>query len=167
MTDHANLSTFLPEGRAGMPDEFQNQVEPYAREILVHCYRFFGSLEDAEDALQETLLRAWRRMDTLKEPAALRGWLYRIATNVSLDLLQRSKARALPSQLSLPADPGEPLAEAQEEWRWLEPLPDELLDTSIASVNSALQRARLRMSGYHPELVEARRAGEDWAGDLL
>ena len=70
-------------------DDFQRLTDPFQHELLVHCYRFLGSLFDAEDALQETLLRAWRRLDSLHEPASLRAWLYRIATNVCLDTIKK------------------------------------------------------------------------------
>jgi RNA polymerase sigma-70 factor (ECF subfamily) len=111
----------------GGPDAFHTLSAPYQRELLVHCYRILGSLDDAEDALQEALLRAWRRFDTLKDPSSLRAWLYKIATNVSLDALSRRKNLALPETLSPAADPLQPLAEAVDEPIWLQPLPDEYL----------------------------------------
>src|SRR5664279_944384 len=83
----------------------QHLTDPYRYELLVHCYRILGSVEDAEDALQETLLRAWRRWETLKTPSALRAWLYKIATNVSLDMLDRRKVRLLPNLTHPAADP--------------------------------------------------------------
>jgi RNA polymerase sigma-70 factor, ECF subfamily len=115
-----------------IPDDFQRLTGPYQRELLVHCYRFLGSMEDAEDALQETLLRAWRRLDSLKEPAALRAWLYQIATHVSLDLIDRQKVRALPTDLYPPANPQDPLAAPVVDPVWLGPLPEEYLDDKSA-----------------------------------
>jgi RNA polymerase sigma-70 factor (ECF subfamily) len=94
----------------GNPDSFQRLTDQYRYELLVHCYRILGSVEDAEDALQETMLRAWRRLDTLKAQSALRAWLYKIATNVSLDMLDRHKSRLLPNPF------------------WLDPLPESYLD---------------------------------------
>ena len=76
-------------------NEFGSNVERHRRELLVHCYRMLGSLPDAEDAVQETLLRAWRYRDSLKEGAPLRPWLYRVATNACLDAIARDERRAV------------------------------------------------------------------------
>ena len=94
----------------------------------MHCYRFFGSLDEAEDALQETWLRAWRRISSLKDQSALRAWLYKIATNVSLDMLDRHQARSLPILAYPPADPQSPLPSPILDPIWIDPLPDEYLD---------------------------------------
>lgn len=107
--------------------DFQRLTEPYQHELLVHCYRFFGSLDDAEDALQETFLRAWRHLDSLKDPAALRAWLYRIATNVCLDMLDYHKSRSMPSAGTQPYDPEGDLPGPLQEPAWQEPLPDAYL----------------------------------------
>jgi len=114
----------------GLPDEFQYQTAPYQNELLVHCYRFFGSLDDAEDALQETLIRAWRHWDSLKSPGALRAWLYKIATNACLDMLDTRKARSMPGLVSPSANPRDPLPAPPfgRDPIWLNPLPEELLD---------------------------------------
>jgi RNA polymerase sigma-70 factor (ECF subfamily) len=185
---------------------FDELVEPHRSELHAHCYRMLGSLHDAEDALQESLLRAWRAQDQLAERAALRPWLYRIATNVCLDAIRRRPKRVLPVDYG-PAsgrdeDPSEPVVESV----WIEPYPDEVigvengyaspdatyeqreavelafvaalqhlppnqraalilrdvlgysaqetaeaLDTSRASVNSALQRARVTVEERLPE----------------
>jgi RNA polymerase sigma-70 factor (ECF subfamily) len=116
----------LPAG-----SDFQRMTEPYRHELLVHCYRFFGSVDDAEDALQETFLRAWRRLDTLKDPAALRAWLYRIATNVCLDLIDYHKSRSMPSAGTQPYDPEAELPAPLQELVWLEPLPGHFLQGQI------------------------------------
>jgi RNA polymerase sigma-70 factor (ECF subfamily) len=178
------------------------ELEQYRRELTAHSYRMLGSPFEAEDAVQETLLRAWRSLDRFEGRSALRSWLYRIATNVCLDMLQGRERRARPMDLG-PA--GEPVAEnlrTLPEVTWIQPVPDslvadpadavatrdtirlafvaalqhlpprqravlilcevlrwkasevaELLETSVASVNSALQRARatLEASEITPE----------------
>ena len=179
-----------------------SELEQHRRELTAHCYRMLGSPFEAEDAVQETLLRAWRSLDRFEGRSALRSWLYRIATNVCLDMLEGRERRARPMDLG-PA--GEPVAEnlrTLPEVTWIQPVPDslvadpadavasrdtirlafvaalqhlpprqravlilcevlrwkasevaELLDTSVASVNSALQRARatLEASELTPE----------------
>jgi RNA polymerase sigma-70 factor (ECF subfamily) len=123
----------------GTPDAFHTLSAPYQRELLVHCYRILGSLDDAEDALQEALLRAWRRFDTLNEPSSMRAWLYKIATNVSLDSLSRRKRLALPETLSPAANPLQPLPEALDEPIWLQPLPDETLAVQTPGPESQVE----------------------------
>ena len=114
----------------GIPGDFERQVDPYLRELLVHCYRFLGSMEDAEDALQEALLRAWRARETLRSPDALRPWLYRIATRACLDLLETRRSRSMPPSTHPPATPGEPLPAPVLDPIWIGPLPDEYLDSA-------------------------------------
>jgi RNA polymerase sigma-70 factor (ECF subfamily) len=102
-------------------------IEPYRRELQLHCYRLLGSLHDAEDVVQETMLRAWQRFDTFKGASSLRTWLYTIATNASLDALKKRPPRTLP-QSSYPAlDPLSPIAPPIREPIWLEPFPDSWL----------------------------------------
>jgi len=185
---------------------FNQAVDEHRRELHAHCYRMLGSLHDAEDALQETLLRAWRGMPDFGGRSSLRTWLYTIATNVCMDVLGRRSRRVLPVDYgpsSAPTKaPGEPLIESV----WVEPYPDEALglpdgpaspdaryeqreavelafvaalqhlpatqravlilrevlgfsarevaeslDTTVASVNSALQRARRAVRERLPE----------------
>ncbi|MEZ0094072.1 sigma-70 family RNA polymerase sigma factor [Streptacidiphilus sp. EB129] len=171
------------------------QLERYRVELTGYCYRMMGSLFEAEDAVQDTMVRAWGAYDRFENRASLRTWLYRIATNACLDQLRGRERRARPMDLSSPHSASAPLAEPLAETAWLGPAPDErvvpetgdpaevaalrdtvrlafvaalqhlaprqrsvlilrevlawqaaevaeLLDTSVASVNSALQRAR-------------------------
>src|SRR4051812_29233199 len=196
----------LETGKEGSEDAYRRLVEPLRSELHPHCYRMLGSGEDAEDALQEALVRAWRGLPKFEGRSSLRSWLYRIATNTSLDAIQRRPKRVLPVDYGPPADPeggvGEPVIESV----WIEPYPDETLgveegyaspdsryeqresvelafiaalqllpanqravlilrevlgfsaqetadtlDTSVASVNSALQRARATIEKKLPE----------------
>lgn len=126
----------MPEGfeashvavaQAGTQTEFGNLIEPYRRELLVYCYRLLGSPLDAEDMVQETMLRAWRRRDTFNRPISFRAWLYKIATNTCLNALDRRPRRTLPPAAYPATDSREPAAAPIEEAIWLEPLPDEWL----------------------------------------
>ena len=106
---------------------FAQVVEPFRRELQVHCYRMLGSIEDAEDAVQETLLRAWSRLDSYAGRASFRAWLYGIATHACLDALRRRKARSWPTDVAGPADPRH-YELASLDVPWLQPYPDRLLD---------------------------------------
>jgi RNA polymerase sigma-70 factor (ECF subfamily) len=196
----------LETARSGSEEAYRRLVEPHRAELHAHCYRMLGSVQDAEDALQEALVRAWKGLPKFEGRSSLRSWLYRIATNTSLDAIERRPKRILPIDYGPPADPaggvGEPLVESV----WIEPYPDETigiedgyaspdaryeqresvelafiaalqllppnqravlilrevlgfsaqetadaLDTSVASVNSALQRARATIEKKLPE----------------
>lgn len=115
--------TTLERARTGDGDAFQELVEPHRRELLVHCYRTLGSIQDAEDVLQEALLSAWSAFDRF-DGRSLRAWLYRIATNRCLNYLRDESRRPQPSY---PAEPLSGLGSADDPW-WLEPYPDVLLD---------------------------------------
>ena len=175
-------------------DELEGLLESYRRELTGYCYRMLGSPFDAEDAVQETFVRAWRSFDRFEGRSSLRSWLYRIATNVSLDMLNGRERRARPMDLGPSREPVAESLNMLPEVTWIEPVPDgrvlpegdpaevaiahdtirlafvaalqhlpprqravlilcevlrwqasevaELLETSVASVNSALQRAR-------------------------
>lgn len=116
----------LAAAQAGDTRRFDDLVDPYRHELLVHCYRILGSLQDAEDMLQETLLRAWRRLDTF-ENIAFRAWLYKIATNVCLDLVKKQRRRTFPTYDYPAADPQMPPGPPLIEELWLEPFPDHRL----------------------------------------
>ena len=175
---------------SGAPEQ---QLEQHRRELTGYCYRMLGSPFEAEDAVQETMLRAWRGLERFEGRAALRSWLYRIATNVCLDALEGRSKRARPMDLGPAVEPIEANLHMQPEVTWIEPIPmglvspedpaavaeeretlrlafiaalqhlpprqraalilcevlrwkaseaAELLETSVASINSALQRAR-------------------------
>jgi RNA polymerase sigma-70 factor, ECF subfamily len=117
---------------------FSAATDRYRRELEVHAYRMLGSTEDAEDVVQETFLRAWRRRETFRGQAPLRAWLYGIATNASLDLLERRKRRVLPHLVSAPIEPetlpepSKDISWLKREMTWLEPYPDRLLDEAVS-----------------------------------
>jgi RNA polymerase sigma-70 factor, ECF subfamily len=125
----------LAAARRGNPDEFSGLIEPYRRELQVHCYRILGSLHDAEDLVQETMLRAWRRLDTYEGRASFRAWLYKIATNACLDVLASRKRarRVLPPATHPTADPRAAVLPPLMEPMWLEPFPDEWLVEAAAN----------------------------------
>jgi RNA polymerase sigma-70 factor (ECF subfamily) len=167
--------------------EFERLVGPERRSLLAHCHRMLGSNADAEDALQEALVRAWTGIDKWERRSSLRTWLFRIATNASIDVATRRGPRVMPQDLGAARPAGEPPDGPKPEIAWLEPAPAELLDedaaspeatvtsreslgiaflaaiqrlppqqravlllrdvleTSVAAVNSALQRARATM----------------------
>jgi RNA polymerase sigma-70 factor, ECF subfamily len=107
--------------------DFRRLVEPHRAELHAHCYRMLGSLHDAEDALQEALLRAWRGLPKFEGRSSLRSWLYRIATNTSLDLIARRRKRVLPVDYGPAWDPHDAFGEPLVESVWIEPYPDEQL----------------------------------------
>jgi len=205
------------EGSALTTTPAAGDLERHRRELTAYCYRMLGSPFEAEDAVQDTMLRAWRSIGRFEGRSALRSWLYRIATNVCLDMLDGRKRRARPMDLGPAWDAHGPIGDTLPEVTWLEPVPDglviadgdpadvaqsretirlafvaalqhlpprqravlilcevlrwkaaevaELLETSVASVNSALQRARatldatdLAASDFTPALDDADRA---------
>ncbi len=186
---------------------FSELVAPWRADVQAHCYRMLGSLHDAEDATQETLLRGWRSIDTFEGRSSPRTWLMRIATNVCIDSAGRSGARAVPMDLSAPSPRAVPDGRPRTDVAWLQPYPDlalgdvrespharyelkesvelafitalqrlpanqraalllfdvlgfsarevaDIMGTSTASVNSALQRARTIISTDRPELSQ-------------
>jgi RNA polymerase sigma-70 factor (ECF subfamily) len=196
----------LAAARAGGEEAFRQLVEQHQSELHAHCYRMLGSVHDAEDAIQEALLRAWRGLPRFEGRSSLRSWLYKIATNTCLDVVAKRPKRVLPIDYAPASDPhqgpGEPIVESV----WIEPYPDErlgladgyaapearydqkegielafvaalqllpanqraalilrevlgysakevaeTLDTTVASVNSALQRARATVEARLPE----------------
>ena len=108
-----------PEERA-----YGEQLEPHRRALHAHCYRMLGSVQDAEDAVQETLVKAWRGLERFEGRSSLRSWLYTIATNVCLRMIERRPTRVLPIDYGPPADPHIPLGPPLAESVWVEPYPD-------------------------------------------
>jgi RNA polymerase sigma-70 factor (ECF subfamily) len=202
----------LVAAQAGDTSAFEQLVAPYRRELKAHCYRMSGSAHDAEDLLQETLVKAWRGLAGFQGRSSVRTWLYAVATSACLNAAEQRRARVLPSELGPPSAPGAP-GPTEAEVPWLEPYPDAwiedeerspearysrrqsvtlaflaalqrlpprqravlllrdvlgwqasecaaLLETSIAAVNSALQRARETLEAAKGGLVDAPR-GED------
>jgi RNA polymerase sigma-70 factor, ECF subfamily len=123
----AQQRDLLEAARGGDEEAYASLVEPHRTELHAHCYRMLGSVHDAEDALQETLLRAWRGLSRFEGRSSLRSWLYTIATNTSLNLIEKRPKRVLPIDYAPAADPhqgpGEPVVESV----WVEPYPDEKL----------------------------------------
>ncbi len=118
------IQATLERARAGDGEAFRELTEPYRGELHLHCYRILGSLTDADDLVQETLLAAWRGLDSYEGRASLRAGLYRIATNRCLNAIRDSKRRA-PTEPVAPFTPPEPTR--RDEITWLQPYPDTLL----------------------------------------
>jgi RNA polymerase sigma-70 factor (ECF subfamily) len=205
-TATAQERELLEAARGGDEEAYRRLVEPYRAELLAHCYRMLGSVHDAEDALQDALLRAWRGLGKFEGRSSPRTWLYRIATNTSLDAIGRRPQRVLPIDYGPAADPHDGVGRPLLESVLVEPYPDEglgleggyggpearyelresvelafiaalqhlppnqraalvlrevlgfsaqeaseSLDTTVASVNSALQRARKAVDERLPE----------------
>ena len=191
--------------------ELETQLEQHRRELVAYCYRMLASGFEAEDAVQETFIRAWRAYDRFEGRAALRSWLYRIATNVCLDMLSGRERRARPMDLGPAREPVVETLALRPEVTWVEPIPDpadetvsretiklafvaalqhlpprqravlilcevlrwqasevaELLETSVASVNSALQRARGTLEASDVSALDAAPALDDADAELL
>jgi RNA polymerase sigma-70 factor (ECF subfamily) len=144
--------TTVPEGR-----EFVDAAEPFRRELLAHCYRMLGSVDEAEDLVQETYLRAWRGYGRFRGESSLRVWLYRIATNVCLTALEHRDRRPLPSGLGGPSDdPDEPPILAGPDVVWLQPIPDALVTpesedpAAIVAAREGLRLALIASLQYLP-----------------
>src|SRR3954451_4524941 len=126
-TDAAREDRLLDAARGGNQDAYAPLVEPYRSELHAHCYRMLGSVHDAEDALQEALLRAWRGLPRFEGRSSLRSWLYTIATNACLNLIARRPKRVLPMDHAPSVEMKDGLGRPLAETVWIEPYPDETL----------------------------------------
>jgi RNA polymerase sigma-70 factor, ECF subfamily len=128
--------------------EFADRTEPFRRELLAHCYRMLGSVDDAEDLVQDTYLRAWRSYGGFEGRSSVRTWLYQIATNACLSALQQRARRALPSGLGAPGeDRDTSLAAPGTAVAWLQPMPDALVTADSADPAAvAVSRDSLRLA---------------------
>jgi RNA polymerase sigma-70 factor, ECF subfamily len=124
----------LEAARRGDDNAYGRLVEPHRRELHAHCYRMLGSVPDAEDALQEALLRAWRGLPGFEGRSSLRSWLYRVATNACLKAIERRPKRVLPVDFGPPADPHDGPAPPLVESVWVEPYPDAMLGAEAGVV---------------------------------
>src|SRR3989454_6018573 len=128
------------------PSEVDLRLEQHRAELIGYCYRMLGSPFEAEDAVQETLLRAWRGFDRFEGRAALRSWLYRIATNVCLDMLDGRAHRALPMDLGPARAPDAANLNTLPEATWIQPIPDSLLAPEGDPAEVAVTRDTIRLS---------------------
>jgi RNA polymerase sigma-70 factor, ECF subfamily len=133
--------TIAPDTRT-----FADQFEQHRAELRAYCYRMLGSPFEAEDAVQETFIRAWRGLENFEGRAALRSWLYRIATNVSLDLLNGRERRARPMDLGPAREPVESNLNTLPEVTWIEPVPDGLLVAEGDPAEVAVSRETIRLA---------------------
>ncbi|GIG90608.1 RNA polymerase subunit sigma-70 [Plantactinospora endophytica] len=134
-------------------EDFVRQAEPLRRELLVHCYRMLGSIDDAEDVVQETFVLGWRAYGRFEGRSSLRTWLYQIATNACLRALERGGRRALPSGLGAPSRVPHPLEVGGPDVTWLQPLP-----TDPADVVTAREHVRLAFVAALQHLPARQRA---------
>lgn len=116
--------------KSGDETAFRALIEPVSRELAAYAYRMLGGFQDAEDALQETRLKAWKHLSTYEPRASFRAWVYRIATNTCLDMLRKEQRRVLPQDVGPSVPPGPPTTEMRNDIAWLEPWPDALLPST-------------------------------------
>lgn len=130
----------LASARAGNPEAFTALVEPHRRPLLMHCYRMSGSLDDAEDLVQETFLRAWNKLKSFEGQGSFRNWLYVIATRLWLDEARKRKKRVLLPLDGDPTDPDSPPQPVHSTGVWLDPLPESWLTGADPSPESYYER---------------------------
>lgn len=136
----------LPAPEPMPPQQLEpGDLEPHRRALTAYCYRMLGSPFEAEDAVQEALVRAWRNLDHFEGRAALRSWLFRIATNVCLDMLKSAQRRARPMDLGPAREPIAANLNIPVEARWVEPIPDSLIDADDPA-DIAIRRESVRLA---------------------
>ncbi len=128
-----DVATSLAAARRGDSEAFKALTQPHHLELLTHCYRMLGSLEDAEDQVQETLLRAWRRLETYEGRAPFRAWLYKIATHACLDALEHKPRRTLPLEPEARTDLTAPPPQPKGTPIWIQPFPEQWLAPTSSS----------------------------------
>jgi RNA polymerase sigma-70 factor, ECF subfamily len=136
----ARESKLLEAARGGDEEAFGRLVEPYHRELHAHCYRMLGSAHDADDALQDALLGAWRGLAKFERRSSLRSWLYRITTNACLDVISRRPKRVLPIDHGPAAGPDDDLGEPLTESVWIEPYADGRIEDGHAAPDARYER---------------------------
>ena len=146
MTQAAEPSDLFARVAAGDEAAFTALAGPQQRSLFRHCYRMLGSGTDAEDALQDTLERAWRRRGTYDGSGTFAAWLHRIATNVCLDMLRARKARGNPAGYGPPARPGAPLAPPEPELAWVEPVSDNDLAGPASPQDEVIRREEISLA---------------------
>ena len=128
------------------PDQLEQQLERYRRELTGYCYRMLGSPFEAEDAVQETMLRAWRGYERFEGRSGLRSWLYRIATNVCFDMTAGRARRARPMDLGSAQTPEESNLNTLAEVTWIEPIPTSMLPSSDDPEQATIERETVRLA---------------------
>ncbi len=134
------------QSRTLAPSELESELEQHRGELTAYCYRMLGSPFEAEDAVQETLLRAWKGLERFERRAALRSWLYRIATNVCLDMLDGRNRRARPMDLGAARAPLESNLNTLPEATWIQPIPDSLVAAEGDPAELAVTRETIRLA---------------------
>jgi RNA polymerase sigma-70 factor (ECF subfamily) len=149
------------ESSAATATQSFGELEQHRRELTAHCYRMLGTPFEAEDAVQDTLLRAWRSLERFEGRSSLRSWLYTIATNVCLDMLDSKQRRARPMDLGEARSPDGPIGEILPETTWIEPVPDELVvpeSGDPAAIAQSRERIRLAFVAALQHLPPRQRA---------
>jgi len=141
-----NERSLIEAARKGDEAALEALFDPLSRELQVYAYRMLGGFHDAEDAMQEARLKAWRSLDSYEPQAGFRAWMYRIVTNTCLDMLRTRKRRVLPQDVSGPVEPGPPSSDMSRDIPWLEPYPDALLPESAGPEAALLLRESVRLA---------------------
>ncbi len=136
----------IDAAKGGDEAAFRALVEPLSRELSAYAYRMIGGYQDAEDALQETRLKAWRHLGSYEPSASFRAWVYRITTNTCLDLLRQRQRRVLPQDVGPPVAPGPPTTAPRDDILWLEPYPDALMPVTASPEETLRLHESIRLA---------------------